>query len=98
MNNRKQRRIKVTDQPRILYIKHLGEQPYNEIKFDCGKKMIVCYSLTHWHNIFQDFIRISGGVLVNPEKMISPVGMKEVTLIDNTKFTCSRRRLKCILA
>ncbi len=91
---KKTRIIKPTDHQNIVYIKHLGQEPYNEVKFDCGKKLIVCYSLTYWHSIFQDFHRINKGVLVNPSKVISQAGFPEVELIDNTKFMYSRRRLK----
>ena len=91
---KKTRVIKLTEHQNIIYIKHLGVQPYNEIKFDCGKKLIVCYSLTYWHSVFQDFHRINRGVLVNPNKVVSEFGSKEVELIDNSKFIYSRRKMK----
>ncbi len=86
--------IKHHDYKKIIYIKHLGQEPYNEIKFDCGKKVIVSYSLSYWHSVFQSFKRINRGVLINPEKIISPTGMQEVELMDNSKFMYSRRKLK----
>lgn len=86
--------IKLTEWHNILYIKHLGQEPYNEIKFDCGKKVIVSYSLSYWHSVFQDFQRINKTVLINPKKVISEQGTAEVELIDNSKFMYSRRRLK----
>lgn len=95
---RNTRVIKLTERHHILYIKHLGQEPYNEIKFDCGKKVIVCYSLTYWHNIFQDFQRINKSVLINPDKIISQQGIAEVELIDNSKFIYSRRKLKGTIA
>ena len=91
---KKTRIIKPQDHHNIIYIKHLGVQPYNEIKFECGRKLIVCYSLTYWHSIFQDFQRINRGVLVNPNKVVSEFGSKEVELIDNSKFIYSRRKMK----
>lgn len=86
--------IKLTERHKIIYIKHLGQEPYNEIKFDCGKKVIVSYSLNYWHSVFQDFERINKSVLINPEKIISQMGIQEVELIDNSKFIYSRRKLK----
>lgn len=38
IQKRKTRVIELTEYQAILYIKHLGNQPYNEVKFDCGKK------------------------------------------------------------
>jgi LytTr DNA-binding domain len=92
--NRISRVIHKADSPKILYIKHLGQEPYNEVKFDCGKKLIVSYSLNYWHSIFQDFYRINKGILINPEKIVSEIGSKEVELVDNSKFTFSRRKHK----
>lgn len=77
----------------ILYIKHLGTQPYNEVKFDCGKKIIVSYSLNYWQTVFQDFRRINKGILINPEKIISRESEK-IVLSDNSIFTYSRRKYK----
>jgi LytTr DNA-binding domain len=98
MNNntliRKTRVIKLTEYQNIIYIKHLGQEPYNEVKFDCGKKVIVSYSLSYWHSVFQNFERINRGVLINPEKVISQTGTQEVELMDNSKFMYSRRKLK----
>jgi hypothetical protein len=91
---RKTRVIKLNEYQNIIYIKHLGQEPYNEVKFDCGKKVIVSYSLSYWHGVFQNFERINKGVLINPEKIISPTGMQEVELMDNSKFMYSRRKLK----
>lgn len=91
---RKSRVIKLTEHQNILYIKHLGQEPYNEVKFDCGKKVIVSYSLSYWHSVFQNFERINKGVLINPEKIISQAGTQEVELMDNSKFSYSRRKLK----
>jgi hypothetical protein len=34
VERRKVRLVQLTEYPSILYIKHLGTQPYNEIKFD----------------------------------------------------------------
>lgn len=90
---RKTRIVKLDEGNTIVYIKHLGEQPYNEIKYECGKKIIVSYSLTYWHSIFQNFHRINKSVLINPEKIVSDEGFNEVVLIDNTRFLYSRRRL-----
>lgn len=95
---RNTRVIKLTERHNVLYIKHLGQEPYNEIKFACGKKVIVCYSLSYWHNIFQDFQRINKSVLINPNKIISKQGIAEVELIDNSKFMYSRRKLKNMIA
>ncbi len=75
----------------IIYIRHLGEQPYNEIKFQCGKKLIVSYSLSYWHQVFQSFHRINRGVLVNPAKISFVNDLQEVILIDDSIFTYSRR-------
>jgi DNA-binding LytR/AlgR family response regulator len=86
--------IKLHDYPKIIYIKHLGQEPYNEIKFDCGKKLIVSYSLSYWHSVFRNFERINKSVLINPNKIISEQGTAEVELIDNSKFLYSRRKLK----
>ena len=94
---KKTRIIKPTDHQNIIYIKHLGQEPYNEVKFECGKKVIVSYSLSYWHSVFQDFHRINKGVLVNPQKIISQAGFQEVELIDNSKFNYSRRRFKVSL-
>jgi len=91
---RKSRVIKLAEHQNILYIKHLGQEPYNEVKFDCGKKIIVSYSLNYWHSVFQNFERINKGVLINPEKIISQTGTQEVELMDNSKFSYSRRKLK----
>lgn len=91
---RKSRVIKLAERQNIIYIKHLGQEPYNEVKFDCGKKVIVSYSLSYWHSVFQNFERINKGVLINPEKIISPTGTQEVELMDNSKFMYSRRKLK----
>lgn len=91
---RNSRVIKPQEHHNILYIKHLGQEPYNEVKFDCGKKLIVSYSLSYWQNVFQDFHRINKGVLINPDKVISKVGVLEVELCDNSKFTYSRRKHK----
>lgn len=71
---RNTRLIKLAEHQNILYIKHLGQEPYNEVKFDCGKKLIVSYSLSYWQSVFQDFQRINKGVLINPEKVISQQG------------------------
>lgn len=95
---RNTRVIKLTKRHNVLYIKHLGQEPYNEIKFACGKKVIVCYSLSYWHNIFQDFQRINKSVLINPNKIINKQGTAEVELIDNSKFMYSRRKLKDMIA
>lgn len=94
MNNRITRVIRKDDCHKILYIKHLGSEPYNEVKFDCGKKLIVSYSLSYWHSVFQDFHRINKGVLINPQKVLSNSGTLEVELTDNTKFNYSRRKHK----
>ncbi|GGD54906.1 hypothetical protein GCM10011514_18860 [Emticicia aquatilis] len=91
---RKTRVIKLAEHQNILYIKHLGQEPYNEVKFDCGKKLIVSYSLSYWQSVFQDFQRINKGVLINPQKVISQQGVQEVELADNSKFTYSRRKHK----
>lgn len=91
---RKSRVIKVAECQNIIYIKHLGQEPYNEVKFDCGRKVIVSYSLSYWHSVFQNFERINKGVLINPEKIISQTGTQEVELMDNSKFMYSRRKLK----
>ncbi len=91
---RKTRVIKLNERQNIIYIKHLGQEPYNEIKFICGKKIVVSYSLNYWHSVFQNFERINKGVLINPEKIISQAGIMEVELIDNSKFFYSRRKLK----
>lgn len=79
---------------KILYIKHLGREPYNEVKYDCGKKLIVSYSLSYWHSVFQDFHRINKGVLINPQKISSNKGSLEVELTDKSIFTYSRRKHK----
>ncbi len=92
--NRITRIIRKDDSHKILYIRHLGSEPYNEVKFDCGKKLIVSYSLSYWHSIFQDFHRINKGVLINPQKVLSNSGTLEVELTDNTKFNYSRRKHK----
>jgi DNA-binding LytR/AlgR family response regulator len=92
--SRNLRIIKSEDQSRILYIKHLGTEPYNEVKFECGRKLIVSYSLNFWQNIFQDFQRINRGVLVNPTKIISQTGLQIVILKDNSEFNYSRRKFK----
>ena len=91
---KKTRIIKPQEHQSIIYIKHLGVQPYNEVKFDCGKKLIVCYSLSYWHSVFQDFQRINKNVLINPQKVLSNSGTLEVELSDNTKFNYSRRKHK----
>jgi hypothetical protein len=80
-------------QPSILYVRHLGQEPYNEIKFECGKKIIVSGSLGYWHRVFQDFERINKGVLINPCKVVSELGKKEVVLTDKSIFQFSRRSL-----
>lgn len=91
---RNSRVIKPTEHHKVIYIKHLGQEPYNEVKFDCGKKLIVSYSLSYWQSVFQDFHRINKGVLINPNKVISKAGVLEVELCDNSKFTYSRRKHK----
>lgn len=91
---RNSRVIKPQEHDKVIYIKHLGQEPYNEVKFDCGKKIIVSYSLSYWQSVFQDFKRINKGVLINPDKVISQAGVLEVELCDNTKFTYSRRKHK----
>jgi hypothetical protein len=91
---RNSRVIKPQEHDKVIYIKHLGQEPYNEIKFDCGRILIVSYSLTYWHSVFQDFQRINKSVLINPQKVISPEGILEVELTDNSKFTYSRRKHK----
>lgn len=94
MKTKKTRIIKAIDYSKILYIKHLGEQPYNEIKFDCGKTLIVSYSLNYWQTIFQDFQRINKGILINPKKVVSPTNIPQVVLSDNSTFHYSRRKFK----
>ena len=91
---RNSRVIKPQEHDKVIYIKHLGSEPYNEIKFDCGRILIVSYSLTYWHSVFQDFQRINKSVLINPQKVISEKGILEVELSDNSKFTYSRRKHK----
>lgn len=91
---RNSRVIKPQEHHKVIYIKHLGQEPYNEVKFDCGKKLIVSYSLSYWQRVFQDFHRINKGVLINPDKVISKAGVLEVELSDNSKFTYSRRKHK----
>lgn len=91
---RNSRVIKPQEHDKVIYIKHLGQEPYNEVKFDCGKKLIVSYSLSYWQSVFQDFHRINKGVLINPDKVISEKGVLEVELSDNSKFTYSRRKHK----
>jgi len=91
---RNSRVIKPQEHHKVIYIRHLGSEPYNEIKFDCGRVLIVSYSLTYWHSVFQDFQRINKSVLINPQKVISPKGFLEVELSDNSKFTYSRRKHK----
>jgi hypothetical protein len=93
IERRKVRLLQLTEYQSILYIKHLGTQPYNEIKFDCGKKLIVSYSLNYWQTVFQDFCRINKGILINPEKIISRESGK-IVLSDNSIFTYSRRKYK----
>jgi hypothetical protein len=95
---RKTRVVKIADKQNILYIRHLGCDPYNEVKFACGKKVIVCYSLRYWHSVFDDFKLINKNVLINPSQIISESGIREVELIDNTKFVYSRRKLRNITA
>ena len=94
--SRNTRIVKSEEEQSIVYIKHLGCQPYNEVKFDCGKKVIVSYSLNYWQSVFQDFKRINKGVLINPQKIISPDTSSEVELIDNSRFTYSRRKFKTL--
>jgi hypothetical protein len=89
---RNSRVIKPQEHHKVIYIKHLGQEPYNEVKFDCGKKLIVSYSLSYWQSVFQDFHRINKGVLINPDKVISEKGVLEVELSDNSKFTYSHRK------
>ncbi len=91
---KKTRVIKLQESHNIIYIKHLGQEPYNEIKFECGKKIVVSYSLNYWQTVFQDFQRINRSVLINPNKIISKIGFQEVELSDNSKFSYSRRRFK----
>jgi LytTr DNA-binding domain len=91
---RNSRVIKPQEYHSVIYIKHLGIEPYNEIKFDCGRTLIVSYSLNYWHSVFQNFARINKNVLINPEKVISKTRSLEVELVDNSKFNYSRRRLK----
>jgi hypothetical protein len=90
---RKMRLVHLAEYQSILYIKHLGTQPYNEIKFDCGKKLIVSYSLNYWQTVFQDFCRINKSILINPEKIISRNDGK-IVLSDDSTFTYSRRKYK----
>ena len=89
---RNMRVINLNERNEIIYIKHLGVQPYNEIKFACGKKAIVSYSLKYWHSVFKDFQLINRSVLINPQKVISKLGNQEVELTDNSKFIYSRRK------
>lgn len=91
---RNSRILKPHEHNTILYIKHLGKEPYNEVKFVCGKKLIVSYSLTYWQSVFQDFYRINKGVLINPKQIINNDGSLEVELADNSRFTYSRRKHK----
>lgn len=95
---RNSRVIKPQEHHKVIYIKHLGKEPYNEVKFDCGKKLIVSYSLNYWHSVFQDFHRINKGVLINPQKISSNkgslCGTLEVELTDKSIFTYSRRKHK----
>ncbi len=93
VQNRKTRLIKQTEYSKILYIKHLGLQPYNEVKFDCGKTIIVSYSLNYWQTVFQNFYRINKSILINPEKIISRHCGK-IVLSDSSSFTYSRRKYK----
>lgn len=93
VEGRKTRVIQLAEYHSILYVKHLGTQPYNEIKFDCGKIIIVSYSLNYWQTVFQNFCRINKGILINPEKIISRQSGK-VVLSDNSSFTYSRRKYK----
>ena len=95
---RNTRVIQLNERHNIVYIKHLGQEPYNEIKFECGKTIIVSYSLNYWHSVFQDFQRINKSVLINPDKIISQIGIQEVELMDNSKFLYSRRKLKISLS
>ncbi|MFY7909480.1 MAG: LytTR family transcriptional regulator DNA-binding domain-containing protein [Emticicia sp.] len=88
------RLLKPQEHHKVIYIKHLGREPYNEVKFDCGKTLIVSYSLRYWHSVFQDFQRINKSVLINPSKIISQQGESEVELEDNSKFIFSRRKYK----
>lgn len=94
--SRNTRIIRPKEEQKIVYIKHLGRQPYNEVKFDCGKKIIVSYSLNYWQSVFQDFKRINKGVLINPQKVISPTQSPEIQLSDNSRFTYSRRKFKTL--
>ncbi|RYU95983.1 LytTR family transcriptional regulator DNA-binding domain-containing protein [Emticicia agri] len=94
--SRNSRVLNLNEESAIIYIKHLGSQPYNEVKFDCGKKVIVSYSLNYWQSVFQDFKRINKGVLINPQKVISPDTSFVVELIDNSRFTYSRRKFKTL--
>lgn len=91
---KKTRVIELAERHNIIYIKHLGQEPYNEIKFECGKKVVVSYSLSYWHSVFQDFHRINKSVLINPNKVISKLGIPEIELVDNSKFSYSRRSFK----
>lgn len=91
---RNTRVIKSEDYTKILYIKHLGKEPYNEIKFECGKKIIVSYSLSYWHKVFQYFRRVNNGVIVNPNKVVSNIDGQTLVLEDSSEFTYSRRRYK----
>ncbi|MFD2523571.1 LytTR family transcriptional regulator DNA-binding domain-containing protein [Emticicia soli] len=93
---RNTRVLNLLEEKAIVYIKHLGSQPYNEVKFDCGKKVIVSYSLNYWQGIFQDFKRINKSVLINPQKIISLLKSQEVELSDNSRFTYSRRKYRTL--
>lgn len=94
--SRNSRVLNPKEENAIIYIRHLGNQPYNEVKFECGKKVIVSYSLNYWQNIFQDFKRINKSVLINPQKIISSIKSPEIELSDNSRFTYSRRKYKTL--
>ncbi|MBA4851864.1 LytTR family transcriptional regulator DNA-binding domain-containing protein [Emticicia sp. BO119] len=94
--SRNTRIVRLEEEQKIIYIKHLGIQPYNEVKFECGKKIIVSYSLNYWQSVFQDFKRINKAVLINPQKVINSMTSFEVELIDNSRFTYSRRKYKSL--
>ena len=94
--SRNSRVLNLKERSAIVYIRHLGNQPYNEVKFECGKKVIVSYSLNYWQRVFQDFKRINKSVLINPQKVISSTKSLEIELIDNSRFTYSRRKFKTL--
>lgn len=93
---RKVRLLDVSCPEKIVLIRHLGVEPYNEVVFEDNSKIIVSYSLNYWEGVFKNsklFFRVNKGLIINTLK-VKNIEKKQIFLSNNETVEFSRRKLK----